>query len=335
VLTHGRGASGSTGHTSWSAKPELGDYVSVYGFMLHYLNDLILAQSRELNDAQSPPPTVPSAVGQDVSLVKSYPARLILAGYSYGSMVASHLPNVELVIEAFQNAPDGSAESEIQLRASHLASQTFKDLNVRQERIRGRASMRVSASDSNAGTSHPSSSVRVGGFESEAAEQRIDREPRRSLDVRRSLDRVREKIHPRPHRLPRSSEESDGDNQANTKNEIMRPQVCYLLVSPVLPPVAAFATFFSSLSFTGRSKEKGFPSNSVGNELAKCPTVAVYGSKDFFTSVKKLRNWAEELAEKPGSLFQHHQIDEAGHFWRECGVLEQLKNHIRAWEASL
>lgn len=333
-LTFFRGASGSAGHTSWSAKPELGDYVSFYVFMIHYLNGLVSGNGRHSLDIEQQLSTRPSASGGH-HFIKPRSARLILAGYSYGSMIASHLPGVECVVRLFASAANDSAESEIQLRASHLSSQTLKELEARQERNHDRRSLRLQASQSNLGSSHSSSLITVGGFESQAAEQRIDRQSRRSLDVRKSLDRVRDKVHARPHRLPDSSTGSEGETKADLKPNVLPPQICYLLISPILPPIATFATFFSSLSFKGRQTEKPVSSNDASHELAGCSSLAVYGSKDSFTSVKKLRIWAQELSRKPRSAFRCHEVDGAGHFWHETGVLEQMKNHIKEWESSL
>ncbi len=305
--------------------------------MVHYVNGLMPGNNPHLHDMEQPLSTVPSAIEGEVSVIKlpSYP-RLILAGYSYGSMVASHLPSAERVLKLFESAAEGSAESEIQLRASHLSSQTWKDHETRQERKCGRMNLRAPPSHSDIGSSHSSSSVLVGGFESEAAEQRIDRESRRSLDVRKSLDRVHEKICFRSHRFPNGRKESDDDtNPAGPKCNMIVPQICYLLISPVLPPVAAFATFFSDLSFKGRGTEKGISSHDASHELTRYPSLAVYGSKDFFTSVKKLRTWGQELSRTAGSDFLSHEVDGAGHFWHETGALEQMKQRIGEWEGSL
>ena len=42
MLTVYRGAKPSGGSTSWSGKPEIEDYTSVVGFLLHYVNFLSL-----------------------------------------------------------------------------------------------------------------------------------------------------------------------------------------------------------------------------------------------------------------------------------------------------
>jgi pimeloyl-ACP methyl ester carboxylesterase len=301
--------------------------------MILYLNGLTSGKRHHLVDKEQALSTESSAIKGAVPLAEPHCIRLILAGYSYGSMIASHLPGVECVMRLFPRAAAGSAESEIQLRASHLSSGTLKELEARQERHHARQSLRLPASQSNIGSPQLSPSVMVGGFESEAAERRIDR--RRSLDVRKSLDRVREKIHVRPHRLPDENKESEADRQGDVKLNILRPQISYLLISPVLPPVATFATFFSTLSFKGQQTESHVSRKNSNLEVARCPSLAVYGSRDPFTAVKKLRTWAREVSMVPGSVFQYHEVEGAGHFWRETDVLEQMKQHIKEWESSL
>ncbi|KAJ5564993.1 hypothetical protein N7513_001235 [Penicillium frequentans] len=78
-----RGAGGSEGQTSWTSKPELGDYTSFYGFMLYYLNALKSVQGFSEGD-------------QDRGI------DLILGGYSYGSMIASNVPTLDVMIDLFR-----------------------------------------------------------------------------------------------------------------------------------------------------------------------------------------------------------------------------------------
>ncbi len=336
VLICFRGASDGAGHTSWSAKPELGDYISIYGFMIYYLDGLISGRERYSHGMKQQLCPIPSTVeGEEAPLQHRLRPRLLLAGYSYGSMIASHLPDLERVMSLFKNAVDGSAESEIRSRALHLSAQTLMDFETRQRQNHANASRRDPKFQANLGSSRSSSSVLVGGFETEAAEERIDRESRRSLDLRKSLDRVREKIHIRPHRLPDRLSTSDEDIHANLDPNVIVPEICYLLISPLLPPIASFATLFSGLSFKGRQPEESISNHNVSDQLVRYQSLAVYGTKDLFTSVKKLRRWAQELSGKSGSTFEFREVEGAGHFWHETGVLEQMINHTKEWESSL
>jgi alpha/beta superfamily hydrolase len=70
----------------------MGDYISAYGFILKYSQLL--------------------APGKQVELV--------LAGYSYGSMIASHQPNVEDVISIFSKPTSTSITARILVKAKKL-----------------------------------------------------------------------------------------------------------------------------------------------------------------------------------------------------------------------
>lgn len=74
------GAGSSEGRTSWTAKPELGDYASFYGFMMQYLQQLWATTAQ----TESP-----------------QPIHLILGGYSYGSLIASHVPTLDVIVDLF------------------------------------------------------------------------------------------------------------------------------------------------------------------------------------------------------------------------------------------
>ncbi|KAL3473396.1 Alpha/Beta hydrolase protein [Aspergillus californicus] len=87
-----RGAGDSEGSTSWTAKPELADYVSFYGFMMLYLQSLRRKVALRPGN---------EGLGHGV--------QLILGGYSYGSMVASHLPSSKAVADIFGDSTQGPA----------------------------------------------------------------------------------------------------------------------------------------------------------------------------------------------------------------------------------
>lgn len=275
---------------------------------------------------------LPSLMEADNNSIGISPqTRLILAGYSYGSMVAMHLPTFHSIVDIFTFPKAGSPEAEIQLRASRLASQRVKELtSMRQSRGR---SLRVS----DALRHDESHSVAMGGDESEAGSRRVSRDSRRSLDfegIRQSLDRSRKRIG--IHRQISSNE----DVQAVQVNDLQQPEICYLLISPLLPPVAMFATMFSKIAFTGSVKPASTTNTRTlttgsRSELVAHQALAVYGDKDFFTSQKKLRKWAEQLYREPESRFRFVEIDQAGHFWHEAGTAARMKSTVSTWVNSL
>lgn len=83
-----RGAGSSEGRTSWTGKPELGDYVSLYGFMLNYLQHLHSA----LASRQNTPPSEAAV-------------HLVIGGYSFGSLIASHVPPLDVMLDLFCYGP--------------------------------------------------------------------------------------------------------------------------------------------------------------------------------------------------------------------------------------
>jgi len=96
----------------------------------------------------------------------------------------------------------------------------------------------------------------------------------------------------------------------------------YLLVSPLLPPVSSLATMSF---FKASRKDQGY------GHLVRNSTLAIFGDKDSFTPIKKLRSWAERLSGEADSKFEYHAVYRAGHFWREAGAHKELRERIREW----
>ncbi|KAL2818788.1 Alpha/Beta hydrolase protein [Aspergillus cavernicola] len=111
-----RGAGDSEGRTSWTAKPELADYVSFYGFMMLYLQYLRLKIAFR--------PDSESIAGR---------VHLILGGYSYGSMVASHLPSSEIVADLFNDGAKGTPAHEIFLTARTICTLSEDEISQLQQ----------------------------------------------------------------------------------------------------------------------------------------------------------------------------------------------------------
>ncbi|KXG53702.1 uncharacterized protein PGRI_007520 [Penicillium griseofulvum] len=120
-----RGAGDSEGRTSWTAKPELGDYVSFYGFMLQYLHSLELA----LGPRDQVDPRRVTGANQN-----SPDVRLILGGYSYGSLIASHVPTLDSMLDLFQPVPTTASTNkttplhEIRSTAKRIAALSLEQL---------------------------------------------------------------------------------------------------------------------------------------------------------------------------------------------------------------
>jgi pimeloyl-ACP methyl ester carboxylesterase len=297
----------------------LQDYVSFAGFFIHYVEGLRAPSPHQYSHGMAGHPLSPIPSAYVTSLLASATdtqgMTLILAGYSYGSVITTHLPPTSTILQRFETVSKGTAEADIRLRAISLAAQWRKDARSYREaqdaQRRSHEKLRPSAR---------TRAVAVGGDECEPGSRRPSHESRRSLDsVIRSVDRGKRKLF-RQH----SSEVSEETLivESLVAANVATPRTCYLLISPVLPPISMFVTMFSS-TLKGVLRGEG--------NLLDHPTLAVYGDRDFFTSQKKLRRWAESLKEKAGSDFQFHEISGAGHFWREEGADKEMRSSIREW----
>ena len=335
--TGSRGAGDSKGRTSWTAKPEVSDYISFAGFFIHYLDNLTppsLSRAPGHSPSQSDTTLTPIQSSLEIPIdhfdALNSGMVLILGGYSYGSMICRHLPNTEAILRHFANAVKGTAEAEIRLRALHLSTQWNKEASSMNEARRGRS---LQISESCRGSPH---SVSFGGDETEPGSRRQSRDSKRSLDnIRRSVDNSRTSLDIKAHSSGQVMKSPALEERLISEGMTV-PQTYYLLISPLLPPVSLFATIFSKLGPHGlesqRVSKDGPVARCHGEEkLTIYTTLAIYGDKDFFTSQKKLRKWAEHLAGERRSRFRFREVAGAGHFWHEQGVEGQMRSAIRDW----
>ena len=123
-----RGAGESAGRTSWTAKPELQDYSTLVGFMVHYSNHL--AQTEDRNALVTIRSGADTLQGDDhAGLYPSHPSQprsmeLLLGGFSYGALILARLPPIGAVMKRFNRAEAGTAAADVLLRARNLAHKT-------------------------------------------------------------------------------------------------------------------------------------------------------------------------------------------------------------------
>ncbi|KAF1810459.1 hypothetical protein P152DRAFT_451198 [Eremomyces bilateralis CBS 781.70] len=309
-----RGALGSHGRTSWTGKPEVADYITIAGFVIFYLQHLQVRQ----RGIQSPeegvglPPQVGNPESSDPNTI-----HLILGGYSYGSLIVTHLPTVSEIIARFSSPVEGSAAAEVRLRARRLAEEDAALYS---------ASLPATNVDSSPCSPSKSRLLSIGGDETDAEHRRSLRELRRSIDGRpshRSLDlpeRIRSIRHKdKGNQTGPSTLASDGsDLQAGHMPNVVES---YLLISPLLPPTS----FFTAVSLRDPNLEK----------FSRHPTLAVFGDSDVFTSIRKLREWAAGRSQPDGSRFQGAAVNKGGHFWIDPAHVRELKEAVIRWAASI
>lgn len=248
------------------------------------------------------------------------PSVVILGGYSYGSLILKHLPPLPSILHPFSAPISGTAAEEILLRARKLADQTnLARLNVLQSHERGRRDK----------TGHRQTlSVTLGGEETPSDRRRSSREVRRSMDgYRRHSYDLGDRLRSISHR--RRKEEIPATPVVAGNLSISMPDVRYLLISPLTLPLSVLAAPALGQMFWSRPKEKS------QDVIGKHTSLAVYGDHDVFSSVKKIREWTEQLKAEPASRFSSVEVAGAGHFWVEAGVEEKLRSALREWQVGI
>ncbi|EGD94202.1 hypothetical protein TESG_01724 [Trichophyton tonsurans CBS 112818] len=115
-----RGAGGSQGRTSWTAKPELGDFISFHLFLIHYIVGLDPSLDHDSTLA-----------GNDASLMEdSLCPSIIVSGYSYGSMLARYSPSSRVILSAFQEPKQNEPAYKILQEARNLSSKRNGEARV-------------------------------------------------------------------------------------------------------------------------------------------------------------------------------------------------------------
>ncbi|OLN96959.1 hypothetical protein CCHL11_07435 [Colletotrichum chlorophyti] len=341
-----RGASGSAGRTSWTAKPERSDYMSFVGFMVYYVHFL---------DPFSTPASRPTTSRTPPSLdapcphpVLEHPL-LLLGGYSYGAMITTQIPPMASILAQFRAPAVGSAAADIRLRAQHLAEQ--------QNTILGSARAAQSTSPRKVYLG-----MRVGGDEDT---QRKSHDSRRSFSldaedkIRRGVTELLAKTKRHHHKGVALSEEKLATIPSQQDVSLVIEEVvrltpvrpAYLLVSPLqgvithlvtmsfLPASPGKALF--SRAGTSKPREQGAPTYTADHrllsesKLVENDTLAVYGDKDVFVPVAKLRNWVVRLQGIQGSRFHGEEVASAGHFWAEGKVAHVLRDKVSEFAATL
>ncbi|KAK2809215.1 hypothetical protein FQN50_004051 [Emmonsiellopsis sp. PD_5] len=355
-----RGAGDSEGRTSWSGKPEFADYISVYGFMIHYLlgidRDCIRDSSSSSEEQQQQHaiihPTPPDDDhDQATKEADSERMELILAGYSYGSFIVSRLPPVEVILRLFASPAKGSFAAEILQQADTLS--TLWNLEAKSEGlsssymstlgggksshhcISSMGSESSSSTSSSSGKRRKSAPDRGAAVAAAAIKQTIERS-RRRLRARFVPGNVHH-VHVHAHALE-ETKETTKVMITTTANEIARdmlkPTISCLLISPLLPPVTNLLTlsvFGSRINFDLVLEGVRIKSSQPEEQLTTHRTLVVYGDHDFFVAAKRLRRWLGELRERNGSRMEVQEIEGSGHFWLEGGTAGEMVRAVGRW----
>ncbi|KAL5117651.1 hypothetical protein ACEQ8H_004399 [Pleosporales sp. CAS-2024a] len=310
-----RGAHGSKGRTSWSGRPELDDYTSFAAFFMHYMCYLQPCPELPVPKEASTEPLAPE-------LTTTVPV-VILGGYSYGSLILRHLPPIPSILQPFAAPIAGFANNEIIIRARKLAGQSnifWSNIARDQER-----ESRPRKKDH-----EPKLSLTMGGEETTPEKRRSSREVRRSID-RGPSGEFGNRLLTFSHGHCRRNQDSLSSLIVQTAKcaPMTMPQVRYLLVSPLTPPVSTLAAPALGNQFWHRRRASS--EDVIGQHIA----LAVYGGQDMFTSAKRIRDWSEQMKALQGSRFSSVEVANAGHFWMEADAEEKLRSALRQWEVEI
>lgn len=254
-----------------------------------------------------------------VQSIPSEPITLVLGGYSYGSLIVTHLPPTPEILALFHKP--SKRVSEILLRSKELALQTNTSLSE----IRGRVPENSPARRQHKRQSSSQHSIVYGGNdEPSPADRHVD-------PIHKAQTRIRHAIH-RNHRSTSSITSAPPSKPSDDVTEPMSvlPHVSthYLLISPLLPPLSNFLSLSTaSLSFWRHHDHNP-------QILLHHPTLVIFGTKDIFTSSTKLDAWCKKmdtLATQNKGNFRWNKVEGAGHFWREKGVEAELRSSVRDW----
>ena len=193
--------------------------------------------------------------------------------------------------------------------------------------------------------SYASTNLRVGGDEESGTSRRSSDGERRSFSLE-AEEKVRKGLHDllRRHKdrpedahpsKPTVSDLSEGlaDEKLAPLSDLTIPHPSYLLISPVHGIVKHLAIM--NLWPSTKSGSHDSPLAASETKLVRNPTLAVYGTRDSFVSVGKLRAWSTRLSNQPESKFRAVEVEHGGHFWVEEGVMIQLKHAVSAFVTSL
>jgi alpha/beta superfamily hydrolase len=358
IVTRGAGS----GHTTWSSKAEQDDYLSFVGFMIYYmyhlcppqlpfdaarlrqsdsdLHDLTPIQSRVVPAARAIDFTKPHEKSDQVpgsgTRVANLQPRLLLSGYSYGSLVTTLLPPIiTSILPSFQSPPPESAHAEIRMRASRLAVQQNQLISehmlaFHQSHFHGRGrSLHSEDVFSSPKGRKSSGGVRMGGDENLRRASHESHRSRGSFSietpelVRKSLDRVRsiakstrsppKRVNTQGSSVSASSHKSRGrtgsisSTDSPVEDAVKPEEVAPLQPVPgigddlqtaylLISPLQGVVGGLATM-WSGRPWRSTKSIPENEMKLVVDPSLAVFGDDDIFVGISKLRAWSHRLAE--------------------------------------
>ncbi|KAF5023735.1 hypothetical protein F66182_4209 [Fusarium sp. NRRL 66182] len=325
-----RGAHGSAGRTSWTSKPERDDYITFVAFVLHYVHYLDPFRPKSSDDVLlselSTPMNPETHHGLDAARPRPV---LLMAGYSYGAMITTLLPPLDAILQPYISPIAGSDAAEVRLRAAHLAEQQNAILaSAREHGARGRSKRGVRIGGDEGGS--PRRSYEGGKRSFSLDDERFRRGVHDFLARARSGRHARDVSQTAP--ATNMAQPAPGEHLPRITNLTM-PKPAYLMISPLQGLVTHLATM--SLLPSALVKNKDPQDVAAEEKLVRNASLAIFGDGDVFVAAGRLRAWTERLKGKMGSQFRGVEVETAGHFWVEEGVLDRMGDAVGEFAAEL
>ncbi|KAL8730868.1 MAG: hypothetical protein Q9166_003795 [cf. Caloplaca sp. 2 TL-2023] len=291
-----RGAGESAGKSTWTGKAELQDYISFVGFFMYYLSGVFppVPGEHPFDDFFGLTPIL-----SGVPATRP-PAHFVLGGYSYGALLTRWLPNVPAILGRFSKVLKTSTEAEIRHRASRLAAVTVIDIL--------------------------SNELYPSARESRRSKSKLLIDKNRAEEKKTHIGYLQTPFV-RKHERNSWPDEKDGegpfDEDFIKRVEVPTPKIHYLLISLLLGKAASFVTGFKKLRKTDTDvMDEKFMFNT---------TAIIHGFKDRISSVWKIEVWGGYLQDNSEDRCQIVSVRKAGHFWREKGAMDKLREHLAEW----
>ncbi|KAF3909311.1 hypothetical protein ABW20_dc0108974 [Dactylellina cionopaga] len=291
------GAGNSKGKTSWTGAPEREEYATIAAFVIKYVECLdphSFSLPTSMAHADTTPITASGAAAS--STAEKPPIKVLLAGYSYGSLIASRTPCADAIVK--------SCDRDVLAYATRTAYEWASTEKRRSFAMNRGAAMGRSPwclddcdDEEEGGETSKTSDRGVGDEKNEVtAESKVNYQVQMKLDTAWLL------VSP------------------------LLPPVSILLNLP-----NPFSWFHK-----GRKKEHENEAEAEGGTHEEGDEekemLVVYGTDDLFTGVGRYRNWVKGRTEKGEGRFKAVEVEDASHFWMQEEVwMVKLREGVTAW----
>ncbi|CAK7203702.1 hypothetical protein SEUCBS139899_006446 [Sporothrix eucalyptigena] len=194
------------GRTSWTAKPETGDYMTIAGFLYYFTHYL-----DPYGEKEAPKEVTSATSSSHVS------PTLLFAGYSYGAMVTTLLPPLATILGFFARPLRGSPAAEVRLRAARWAAIQNADFAALRDRLAAEGAYPSSPTRGSPSKTRLSMGVRVGAADDDGHWRRKSHEASLSSGPNSTGGSLRQMLSPSsPRRSMSADRRHSGNGHANS-----------------------------------------------------------------------------------------------------------------------